>query len=141
MERRLARRQERERDDEHELEDQEEEGGAVKGSDPDHLWIIDPIDGTTNFIHAIPLFAISLALERKDELVAAVTYNPITDELFTAEKGRGAFLNNRRLRVAARPDIRDAVIACGIPHRGQDDHERFRRELALIQAKDGGSSK
>src|SRR5437868_6552620 len=116
-----------------------EEGGAIKGSsDPDHRWIIDPIDGTTNFIHAIPLFAISLALERKGELVAAVTYNPITDELFTAEKGRGAFLNNRRLRVAARPDIREAVIACGIPHRGEDDQERFRRELALIQAKVSG---
>jgi myo-inositol-1(or 4)-monophosphatase len=115
-----------------------EEGGIVKGSDPDHRWIIDPIDGTTNFIHAIPLFAISVALERKGELVAAVTYNPITDELFTAEKGRGAFLNNRRLRVAARRDIQDAVIACGVPNRGDSDHALFRRELALIQAKAAG---
>jgi myo-inositol-1(or 4)-monophosphatase len=115
-----------------------EEAGAIKGSDADHRWIVDPIDGTTNFIHAIPLFAISVALERKTELVAAVTYNPITDELFTAEKGRGAFLNSRRLRVAARRDIHEAVIACGIPHRGEDDQPRFRRELALIQAKASG---
>jgi len=115
-----------------------EEGGAIRGSDPDHRWIVDPIDGTTNFIHAIPLLAISLALERKGEIVAAVTYNPITDELFTAEKGRGAFLNNHRLRVAQRRDIHEAVIACGIPHRGQGDQARFRRELALIQAKASG---
>jgi myo-inositol-1(or 4)-monophosphatase len=115
-----------------------EEAGLVKGSDSDHRWIIDPIDGTTNFIHAIPLFAISVALERKGELVAAVTYNPITDELFTAEKGRGAFLNNRRLRVATRRDIHEALIACGIPHRGDADHALFRRELSLVQAKASG---
>jgi myo-inositol-1(or 4)-monophosphatase len=115
-----------------------EEAGLVKGSDPDHRWIIDPIDGTTNFIHAVPLFAISLALERKGELVAAVTYNPITDELFTAEKGRGAFLNNRRLRVAARRDIHEALVACGVPHRGEADHARFRQELAHIQTKVSG---
>ena len=87
-----------------------EESGAVKGSDPDHRWIIDPIDGTTNFMHAVPFFAISVALERKGELVAGVTYNPVTDEMFTAEKGQGAFLNNRRLRVAARTDIHEALV-------------------------------
>ncbi len=67
-----------------------EESGTVSGTDPDHRFIIDPIDGTTNFMHSLPLFAISVALERKGEIVAAVTYNPISDELFTAEKGAGA---------------------------------------------------
>ena len=80
-----------------------EESGAVKGTDPDHRFIIDPIDGTMNFMHAVPFFAITVALERKNELVAAVTYNPISDEMFTAEKGGGAFINNKRLRVAAAP--------------------------------------
>jgi myo-inositol-1(or 4)-monophosphatase len=115
-----------------------EEGGVIKGSDRDHRWIIDPIDGTTNFIHAIPLFAISVALERGGEMVAGLTYNPITDELFTAEKGRGAFLNNRRLRVAGRRDIHEALIACGVPHRGHADHALFRQELSLIQARASG---
>jgi myo-inositol-1(or 4)-monophosphatase len=115
-----------------------EEEGAVKGTDPDHRWIIDPIDGTTNFIHSIPLFAISIALERKGELVAGVTYNPIADEMYTAEKGRGAFFNNRRLRVGSRRDIHDALVGCGIPHRGELEHALFRQELALIQAKASG---
>ncbi|MGB9142886.1 MAG: inositol monophosphatase family protein [Aestuariivirga sp.] len=112
-----------------------EESGAVKGTDPDHRFIIDPIDGTTNFMHSLPLFAISIALERKSEIVAAVTYNPITDELFTAEKGAGAFLNNHRLRVANRKDIHEALVGCGIPHRGGDGQAEHRAELALLQAK------
>jgi myo-inositol-1(or 4)-monophosphatase len=115
-----------------------EEEGAIKGTDPDHRWLIDPIDGTTNFIHSIPLFAISIALERKGELVAGVTYNPIADEMYTAEKGRGAFLNNRRLRVGVRRDIHDALVGCGIPHRGELEHALFRQELGLIQAKASG---
>ncbi len=112
-----------------------EESGAVKGSDPDHRFIIDPIDGTTNFMHSLPLFAISVALERKNEIVAAVTYNPISDELFTAEKGAGAFLNNKRLRVANRADIHEALVGCGIPHRGGEGQAEHRAELALLQAK------
>ena len=112
-----------------------EEQGTVAGTDPDHRFIIDPIDGTTNFMHALPLFAISVALERKGEIVAAVTYSPISDELFTAEKGAGAFLNNKRLRVASRTDISEALIGCGIPHRGREDHASNRAEIALVQAK------
>jgi myo-inositol-1(or 4)-monophosphatase len=116
-----------------------EESGRVDGSNSDFRWIIDPIDGTTNFIHAIPFFCITVALEHKGDLVTAVTYNPITDELFTAEKGRGAFLNGRRLRVAARKDLGDAVAAWGIPHHGESDrHAMFQRELALIQTKLAG---
>lgn len=112
-----------------------EEQGTVSGTDPDHRFIIDPIDGTTNFMHSLPLFGISVALERKGEIVAAVTYNPISDELFTAEKGAGAFLNNKRLRVANRTDIHEALVGCGIPHRGGDGQANNRAEIALVQAK------
>ena len=107
----------------------------MSGTDPDHRFIIDPIDGTTNFMHSLPFFAISVALERKGEIVAAVTYNPISDELFTAEKGAGAFLNNKRLRVANRTDIHEALIGCGIPHRGSEGQADNRAEIALVQAK------
>src|ERR1700744_6503995 len=88
-----------------------EEGGAVEGRDKTHRFIIDPIDGTTNFMHGIPQFAISIALEREGQLVSAVVYNPVTDDLFTAEKGHGAYLNDKRLRVAARKAMNEAVIA------------------------------
>ncbi len=113
-----------------------EESGKVVGRDTDHRWIIDPIDGTTNFIHSIPFFAISVALERKGDLLCGVTYNPITDELFTAERGQGAFLNNRRLRVAARKTLADTVLAWGIPTIGEADrHDQAQRELARLQSK------
>ncbi len=112
-----------------------EESGKTAGSDTEHRWIVDPIDGTTNFIHGIAHFAISIALERAGEIVAAVVYNPITDEMFTAERGRGAYLNDRRrLRVAARRSLSQAVVACGIPHLGRGDHERFQAEMARVQA-------
>ncbi|MEZ5842859.1 MAG: inositol monophosphatase family protein [Hyphomicrobiaceae bacterium] len=106
-----------------------EERGLVEGVDQTHRWIVDPLDGTTNFLHAIPLFCISIGLEREGQLVAGVIYAPILDELYTAEKGKGAFLNDRRLRVSARRDIGDAVVATGIPHRGRSGHEAFQREL------------
>ena len=80
-----------------------EEAGAVEGADKTHTWIIDPLDGTTNFLHGLPIFAISVALQREGQLVAGVVYNPATDEMYVAEKGAGAFSANRRLRVAARP--------------------------------------
>ena len=81
-----------------------EEGGAIEGTDKTHRFIIDPIDGTTNFLHGIPHFAISIALEREGQLVSGVVFNPVTDDMFIAEKGHGAYLNNKRLRVAARKD-------------------------------------
>lgn len=77
-----------------------EEGEEIKGTDGAHRWIVDPLDGTTNFLHGLPHFAISIALERQGEIVGAVVFNPATDELYTAERGGGAFLNDRRLRVA-----------------------------------------
>jgi myo-inositol-1(or 4)-monophosphatase len=116
-----------------------EESGTIPGSDADHRWIVDPIDGTTNFIHGIGHFAISIALERAGEIIAAVVYNPIADEMFTAERGRGAYLNDRRrLRVAARRALSEAVVACGIPHHGRGDHARFRAELTNVQATAAG---
>ena len=97
-----------------------EEGTEVKGSDGQHRWIVDPLDGTTNFLHGIPMFACAIALERNEEIVASVIYNPIMDELFTAEKGGGAWLNDRnRLRVAARKHLADAVIVTGINSQGR----------------------
>lgn len=115
-----------------------EEGGKTDGSDRTHCWIIDPIDGTTNFMHGIPLFAISIALQRDGELVAGVIYNPASDELFVAEKGNGAFVNDRRMRVANRSDLGNAVVCCGIPHLGRGDHERFLRELTTVSGKVAG---
>ncbi|PCJ68470.1 MAG: inositol monophosphatase [Rhodobiaceae bacterium] len=115
-----------------------EEGGEVKGSDPTHRWIVDPLDGTTNFLHGIPMFAINIALERNGEIVAGLTYNPITDELFLAEKGKGAFLNDRRLRVAARSDLTQAVVCTGIPHIGGKNHGRFSKEIAAVMPQVAG---
>ena len=109
-----------------------EEGGVVEGSDKSHRWIIDPLDGTTNFLHGIPMFSISIALERDGQLVAGLVYNPISDEMFTGEKGQGAFLNDRRLRVAARRELPQAVVATGIPHLGRPDHPRFMAELGAV---------
>ncbi len=109
-----------------------EEQGAVKGADTTHRWIVDPLDGTTNFLHGIPLFCISIALEREGELVAGLVYNPVMDEMFMAERGKGAFLNDRRIRVAARRKLDDAVAVTGIPHRGKPDHGRFLAECGRV---------
>ncbi|MFC5067000.1 inositol monophosphatase family protein [Flaviflagellibacter deserti] len=111
-----------------------EESGEIIGRDPSQRFIIDPLDGTTNFLHGIPQFAVSVALERNGTVVAGVVFNPITDELFTAERGQGAFLNDRRIRVAARIKLNDCVVGTGVPHRGKGDHELFSRELRKVQA-------
>jgi myo-inositol-1(or 4)-monophosphatase len=115
-----------------------EERGLVEGRDKTHRWIVDPLDGTTNFLHGIPIFCVAIALERDGEIVGALVYNPILDELFTAEKGQGAFVNNRRLRVAARKTLADCVIAVGIPHRGRPDHPRFLEECTLLMEQVSG---
>jgi myo-inositol-1(or 4)-monophosphatase len=115
-----------------------EEGGRHEGSDPAHTWIVDPLDGTTNFLHGIPQFAISIALERDRTIVAGLIYNPATDELFTAERGKGAFLNDRRMRVAARQRFADSVVACGLPHYGRGDLAVFRKEFAAVQERVAG---
>lgn len=115
-----------------------EEGGTRPGSDTSHTWIVDPLDGTTNFLHGIPHFSISIALEREGQIVAGLVYNPANEELYVAERGKGAFLNDQRLRVASRKALTDAVIACGLPHRGRGDLELWRAEAALIQPRVAG---
>jgi myo-inositol-1(or 4)-monophosphatase len=110
-----------------------EESGATAGSDGRHRWIVDPLDGTTNFLHGIPQFCISIGLERDGELVAGVIYEPIRDEMFWAEKGQGAFVNDRRLRVSARRQLSECVIATGIPTiRGSIDRDLYLRTLAAV---------
>ena len=116
-----------------------EERGSIDGPDASHRWIVDPLDGTTNFLHAIPLFSISIALERDGQLVAGLIYNPASDEMFTAEKGKGAYFNDRRrLRVAARRTLSDAVLTTGIPHRGRKGHAAFHKESQRIMAEVAG---
>ena len=115
-----------------------EESGATAGSDSEHRWIIDPLDGTTNFLHGLPHFAISVALERAGELVAGVVYDPIKDEMFLAEKGGGAFLNDRRLRVSARKNLGESLLATGIPFRGHGGTEDFKRQLDFAMNETAG---
>ena len=91
-----------------------EEGGEVAGRD-EHRWIVDPLDGTTNFLHGIPHFAVSIALEWQGDVIAGLVYDPIKDETFVAEKGAGAYLNERRLRVSRRSQLDRCVIGTGIP--------------------------
>jgi myo-inositol-1(or 4)-monophosphatase len=109
-----------------------EERGEIAGSDKTHRWIVDPLDGTTNFLHGIPHFAINVALERDGQVVAAVTYNPATHDLYWAERGRGAFMNDKRLRVSPRVRLDEAVFATGIPFLGHGQHGRFLKELHQV---------
>jgi myo-inositol-1(or 4)-monophosphatase len=115
-----------------------EESGIVEGTDRSHRWHIDPLDGTTNFLHGMPQFSISVGLERDGQIVAGVIYDPAKDELFIAERGQGAYLNNRRVRVAARTDMAEALVGCGLPHIGKGDHGLFLREAAAVMARVGG---
>jgi myo-inositol-1(or 4)-monophosphatase len=115
-----------------------EERGMIEGTDKTHTWIVDPLDGTTNFLHAIPHFAINIALQREGAVVAAVTYNPVTNELFWAEKGKGCFVNDKRLRVAARQRLDESVLATGIPFLGHGQHARFLKELHQISQRVAG---
>jgi myo-inositol-1(or 4)-monophosphatase len=115
-----------------------EERGLIGGTDKTHTWIVDPLDGTTNFLHAIPHFAINIALQRDGAIVAAVTYNPVSNDLFWAEKGKGAFVNDRRLRVAARQKLDESVLATGIPFLGHGQHARFLKELHQVSQRVAG---
>lgn len=115
-----------------------EEGGESKGTDGQHRWIVDPLDGTTNFLHGIPHFAVSIGLERDGEMVAGVIYNPVTDELFTADRGQGAYLNDRRLRVAGRRTLEDCVMGTGGPHLGTGNHGTYMSELGRVMGEVAG---
>ena len=115
-----------------------EERGMIEGTDKTHTWIVDPLDGTTNFLHAMPHFAINVALQREGQIVAGVTYNPANADMFWAERGKGAYLNDRRLRVAARTKFDEAVFATGIPFMGHGQHGRFLKELHQISQRVSG---
>lgn len=115
-----------------------EEGGAIEGNDKSVVWVIDPLDGTTNFLHGIPHFAISIGLVRDGEPWAGVIYQPLTDEMFWAEKSCGCFVNDRRLRVSARRKLDESVLATGIPHIGRPEHARFQRQLKLAMENTAG---
>ena len=115
-----------------------EESEEIKGTDGAHRWIVDPLDGTTNFLHGIPLFGTSIALQRSGEIVAGVVYNPATDDLYTAEKGGGAFVNDRRLRVSGRKSLSDCVIGCGVPNLGRPQHGRFLVQLRHVMGEVAG---
>jgi len=119
-----------------------EEGGETKG-DGRNRWIVDPLDGTTNFLHGVPHFAISIGLEREGEIIAGVIYQPISDELFWAEKGNGAFIDtpnarSRRLRVSGRKEPARALVGTGIPHLGKGDHAAYLAKLGVVMAKTAG---
>lgn len=118
-----------------------EESGSTRGTDRDHVWIVDPLDGTTNFLHGIPHFAISVALQHKGELLAGMIYNPAVDELYWAEKGKGAYLNDRRLRVSGRRDLGESLIGTGIPFRGRgtdEDHKHYLKLMGATMARTAG---
>lgn len=115
-----------------------EESGAIAGTDHSNRWIIDPLDGTTNFLHGIPIFAISVGLEREGQLYAGVVYNPILNELYVAERGSGAFLNDRRLRVAGRRKLEDSVISVAIPAIGRKEHDQRITETRYLMNKVAG---
>ncbi len=115
-----------------------EESGEIPGTDDQHRWIVDPLDGTTNFLHGIPMFAISVALERQGQLVAGVIYNPVSDELYVAERGGGAFVNDRRLRVANRRKLHECVMGTGIPFIGRGDHRAYLRQQQVVMNETAG---
>ena len=115
-----------------------EERGEIDGSDNSNRWIVDPLDGTTNFLHGLPQFAVSIALERDRQPYAGVIYNPATDELFWAEKGEGAWLNDRRIRVSGRRDLSQCVFACGLPFAGRPGRQRALAEAGAVLEKTAG---
>lgn len=109
-----------------------EESGAIEGKNKDYRWIIDPLDGTTNFLHGLPHWAISIALEEKGEIIAGLVYDPVKDEMFHAEKNSGAFMRRKRLRVSGRTDLGLSMIATGAPRRSKDQKDRFLREYSAV---------
>lgn len=115
-----------------------EESGAIPGKDLHHRWIVDPLDGTSNFLHGVPHFAISIALERDGEIIAGIVQDPIKNETFWAEKGMGAWLEDRRLRVSTRRKLPEALVATGIPFRGHGDQVEFLTQLAAVMGEVSG---
>jgi len=115
-----------------------EEGTEIAGKDPTRRWIVDPLDGTTNFLHGLPHWAISIALEHKGEIISGVVYDPVKDEMFTAEKGTGAWMNDRRLRVSARREITEMLFATGIPFGGRPGLPEMFKEFSSLLPRTSG---
>jgi len=116
-----------------------EESNEIPASDGSgRRWIVDPLDGTSNFLHGLPQFAISVALEERGEIIAGVVYDPIKDDLFHAEKGTGAFLNDRRIRVSSRHRLTECLVATGAPFAGKGDRAQFLGEIDAIMAETAG---
>lgn len=118
-----------------------EETGETVGESSDQRFIVDPLDGTTNFLHGLPHFAVSVAAEERGEIVAGVVYEPIKDEFFWAERGKGAFINDKRLRVSSRFRLVDCLFATGIPFVGHQDgegHKQFLRRLEMVMGHSAG---
>jgi myo-inositol-1(or 4)-monophosphatase len=115
-----------------------EEGAEIEGEDPTRRWIVDPLDGTTNFLHGLPHWAISIALEHKGAIVAGVIYDPVKDEMFYAEKGAGAWLNESRLRVSGRHKMIESIFATGIPFAGGNTLPASLQDLARLMPECAG---
>ncbi|PCJ32354.1 MAG: inositol monophosphatase [Alphaproteobacteria bacterium] len=115
-----------------------EEEGEINLGDGSGRWIVDPLDGTTNFLHGIPHFCISIALEQNGEITAGLIYNPITGETYWAEKGRGAYLNDMKIRVSARRDMKYSLLATGIPFHGTAGHKSFIHSMEAIMGEVSG---
>jgi myo-inositol-1(or 4)-monophosphatase len=115
-----------------------EEGGGFTGKDASTRWIVDPLDGTTNFLHGLPFWSISIALEKEGEIVAGIVYEPVRDEMFWAEKGAGAWNNHQRLRVSGRRKLDESVIATGLPFKGRGNHADYLPQLQAVMAETAG---
>ena len=109
-----------------------EESEPVDGKDPTRRWIVDPLDGTTNFLHGLPHWCVSIGLEHKGEIVAGVILDPIKDEIFVAEKGQGAWLNDRRIRVSARREIAEMIFATGVPWGASEELPKALGDMAKL---------
>ena len=109
-----------------------EESGEIAGQDPTRRWIVDPLDGTTNFLHGLPHWAVSIALEHKGQIVSGVVFDAAKDEMFVAEKGKGAWMNDRRIRVSDRHRMIESIYATGLPFAGRTDLPETLRALAQL---------
>ena len=116
-----------------------EESGRTRGnSKSDHVWIIDPLDGTTNFIHGFPVYCVSIALSVKDRVEQAVVYDPTRNDLFTATRGRGAYLNDRRIRVSKRTRLAESLVSTGFPYRKGDDFPTYLKMMGEVMQRTAG---
>ncbi len=115
-----------------------EERGTTEGRESSRRWLVDPLDGTINYLHGVPHFCISIGLEEDGQIVAGTIYDPLRDEMFWAEKGTGAYLNDRRLRVSARGELQEAIVATGVPHHGRPGHEVFLSQMAAMMKEVSG---